>query len=260
MKESLLIKIGGSLAVDLEKLSAFAKTLGRLVKEGYPLAVVHGGGKEINENLELLKEKPVFVNGLRVTDGNVLNMVEMTLSAQVNKKLVRLLQKEGVAAVGISGVDGALISAVKKESDVDLGYVGSPHQVRPELVHTLWQGGFLPVISPISTSVEAQAFNVNADHAASAIANALKVDRLIFVSDVPGVLNEGEVVPHLNEEEIEKLIESKVIQGGMIPKVQSCLESLHCGIQEIHIAGWESGEQFYHQLSGVKNSGTIISK
>ena len=260
MNESILIKIGGSLAIDLEKLKAFTTAIAELVNRGYKISVVHGGGKEINENLELLKEKPKFIDGLRVTDANVLNMVEMTLSAQVNKKLVRLLQLQNVNAVGISGSDGSLIKASKKVQEVDLGYVGSPTLVNPKVLTTLWEGGFVPVVSPISTSEEGQPFNVNADHAASAIANELSVDRLVFLSDVPGVLQGGEVINHLNKEKINDLIESQVIQGGMIPKVNSCLDSLSKGIKEVHIAGWASKEQFVSQVIGEENSGTIISE
>ena len=259
MNDSALIKIGGSLAVDEKKLADFAHGMANLWKKGLKLVLVHGGGKEINENLSLLKEEVKFINGLRVTDVSVLNMVEMTLSAQVNKKLVRLLQNEGVPAVGVSGVDGALIKAQKKEAEVDLGFVGQPQKVDPKLVETLWEGGFLPVVSPIASDGALQAFNVNADHSAAAVAQALQVKRLVFVSDVPGVMEDGVVLPELNDEKVASLIDKEVISGGMIPKVESCLESLEKGIQEVHIVGWHSEESFSDQLQGKENHGTILS-
>lgn len=254
----IVIKFGGSLAQDPQVLSELTRAIADLSAEGNHVALVHGGGKDINENLKLLQEEVQFVDGLRVTDQNVLGMVEMTLSGKVNKYLVRLLRQHGCSAVGISGVDGMLMDAKKREGNPDLGFVGDVQQVHPEIVHHLWQGHFTPVISPISGDASGQAWNVNADTAASAVAVGVQADDLLFLSDVPGVLQEGEVIPELTEARVEELIAQKVIAGGMIPKTRSSIESLKQGISAIHITGWKGAQALEEQLLGVSNHGTIL--
>ncbi len=256
--QSALVKIGGSLAEDPQALAELCSALARLHREGNRLVLVHGGGKDINKNLELLQEKPRFERGLRITDAPVMKMVEMTLSGWVNKQLVRFFQAEGCNAVGVSGVDGGLLRAVRKVGEVDLGLVGTITSVDPTLVKLLWEGGILPVVSPVSAGEGFEALNINADEAASALANALKVDRLLFVSDVPGVLRDKVVIPELNAGSIAELVQALVIQGGMIPKTRSCLESIAAGIREVHICGWNGPDAFREQLTGTVNRGTII--
>lgn len=257
-QQTLLIKIGGSMAVDDQALGELCSALTDLSKKGYRLVLVHGGGKDINENLQLLKQPPQFIDGLRVTDAPVLKMVEMTLSGYVNKKLVKLLLSQGSSAVGISSVDAGLIQAKVQQSDVDLGFVGEVEQVNPSIIQHLWQGEFLPVVSPVSWGGGLDSLNVNADVAASEIANALQVNQLIFISDVAGVLEGGQVISELNSELIEAKIQSGVIQGGMIPKVRSCLDSLSKGISKVHILGWKSSEDLIQQIEGNINYGSII--
>ncbi len=258
--QTILIKIGGSLAADIEQLTGLSNAISFLVKKKYQVILVHGGGKDINENLKLLDEVPEFVNGLRVTDESVLKMVEMTLCGSMNKKLVRLLQQSDCKAVGISGQDGQLLVAQKKLKDGhDIGFVGEVTDVNTALVDDLLKKEWLPVVSPLSVDLEGNAYNVNADEAASALARALNVDQLLYISDVPGVLNREEIISYLNEGEIDDLIESKIIQGGMIPKVESCLECVHSGIGRVHILGWKDAESLEQQIMGNINYGTIIS-
>ncbi|MBO7130918.1 MAG: acetylglutamate kinase [Fibrobacterales bacterium] len=257
-KTRVLVKIGGSLAEDRRALSELCSALAEFSRSGADLALVHGGGKEINRNLELLAEKPRFEGGLRVTDEPAMKMVEMTLSGWVNKELVRLLLGEGCRAVGISGVDGGQFVARKRGGTPDLGRVGKIVSADGALVEHLWAGGWLPVVSPVSNDDERRPLNINADEAASALAVALKADRLLFVSDVPGVMRDGETIPELDEAKIAKLVEEGVISGGMIPKTRSCLEGIAAGIGEVHICGWNGRDGFLDQLSGARNRGTII--
>ncbi len=257
-KTRVLVKIGGSLAEDRRALSELCSALAEFSRSGADLALVHGGGKEINRNLELLAEKPRFEGGLRVTDEPAMKMVEMTLSGWVNKELVRLLLGEGCRAVGISGVDGGQFVARKRGGTPDLGRVGKIVSADGALVEHLWAGGWLPVVSPVSNDDERRPLNINADEAASALAVALKADKLLFVSDVPGVMRDGETIPELDEAKIAKLVEEGVISGGMIPKTRSCLEGIAAGIGEVHICGWNGRDGFLDQLSGARNRGTII--
>jgi acetylglutamate kinase len=260
MKERALVKIGGSLAEDTAALKQLAAVLARYHQSGARLVLVHGGGKEINRNLELLSEKPRFEQGLRVTDAPAMKMVEMTLSGYVNKWLVRMLLNEGCRAIGVSGVDAGLMKAEKRRGTPDLGLVGKIVDTDPSLINHLWSGGYLPIVSPISLGEEYSVLNINADEAASALAAALQVDRLLFVSDVPGVLNDGKVIPKLNREAVDQLEQEGVITGGMIPKTRGCLESLDAGIKEVHICGWSGAKEFEEQLTGQANRGTIFKK
>lgn len=255
---STLIKIGGSFAADEAQLAALCRALGSATKQGQKPVLVHGGGKDINENIALLAEKPNFINGMRVTSEPVLKMVEMTLSGHMNKKLVKLLALAGASAVGIAGTDGGLFLAEKLEGDVDLGLVGEVKEVHPKLVSDLLALDWIPVVSPLAHSHSGKTYNINADLAASALANALTVDKLIFVSDVPGVMQDGVVIPTLDQHQIEALIRSEVISGGMIPKVRSCVESLEAGVKEVHIVGWSGEADFLAQISGAHNKGTVI--
>jgi acetylglutamate kinase len=255
----VLIKIGGSLTVHEESLIKFCEAIAELHQNGMRIILVHGGGKDINANLKLLEEAPAFIDGLRVTDEKVLDMVEMTLSGHVNKKLVRLIQNYGVQSVGLSGCDAATILAEKKKTKVDLGFVGVPVDSNPGLIRLLLNADYIPIISPISADKFGQSYNINADEAASAIAVSLQVEKLLFVSDVPGVMKNGNVLPSLNKTKIQELIKNEVIVGGMIPKVNSCLTGLEKGIGEVHILGWNSKEQFMNHLTHGIINGTVIS-
>ncbi len=257
--KKVVVKIGGSLAIDEDKLFEFVSALSRLPKKNFRIALVHGGGKDINENLALLSEKPQFIDGLRVTTAGIMNMVEMTLSGHVNKKLVRMLMQKECPAIGISGVDGGLFHAKKHEGAADLGFVGDIDRVNPKIVKDLWNADWMPVISPVSLG-DSFAWNVNADVAASELAVALEADLFVLVSDVPGVMDQGkQVIPELSETKTEELIQAGVITGGMIPKVRSSFSSIQHGLKSIHIVGWKDEEHFYKQILGEVNYGTILN-
>ncbi|MCL2102238.1 MAG: acetylglutamate kinase [Fibromonadales bacterium] len=256
---TIVVKIGGSLAVDESKLLDFAVAAAEISKT-CRLAIVHGGGKDINANLALLNEEPKFLNGLRVTTPAIMDMVEMTLSGKVNKKLVRMLLSNNANAAGISGVDAKLLEAKPLQGKGDLGQVGDVFKVNAKILETFFAAGITPVISPISYG-DGISYNVNADTAASEIAVALKADCFVLISDISGVLDENKkIIPRLSKDLANNLIQSEVISSGMIPKVQGALESIERGLKSIHIIGWEGAEAFKSQIAGNGNSGTILAE
>ena len=253
----VVLKIGGSLMEDESVLEELCSALAGLRAQGLRLALVHGGGKDINRHLTWLQEEPVFKDGLRVTSPGALKLVEMTLSGYVNKKLVGMLNAHDGRAAGISGVDGPTLLCERISEE--LGQVGRIVEVRTDLPDALLKAGFLPVISPISTDAKQNHYNVNADDAASALAVALRATKLVFLSDVDGVFGKDkERIPELDDEGIETLIRDGVATGGMIPKLQSCRAAVARGIAQVHICGWSGFDRFKEQLRGESNSGTII--
>ena len=254
---TIVVKIGGSMAEDRKCLEELASDIATLVASGTRVALVHGGGKDINRNLQWLGQEPRFVDGLRVTDAAAMDMVEMTLSGRVNKLLVRLLVAAGAQPCGISGVDGATFVATPLREDGALGQVGKVTSVKTDLVKALWGSGFVPVVSPVSLGPDGQSWNVNADDAAAALASALVADRLVFVSDVPGVLDANkERIASLDKAGIEELIATGVANGGMIPKLRGCLETVAAGVAGVAISGWSGAGSLGRILA--EQSGTLI--
>lgn len=245
------------MAEDRKCLEELAADLKALAASGSRVALVHGGGKDINRNLQWLGQEPKFVDGLRVTDFAAMDMVEMTLSGRVNKLLVRLLAAAGAKPCGISGVDGGLFGATPMRQDGALGQVGRVTSVKTELVEALWAGGFLPVASPVSLGPDGNSWNVNADDAAAALAGALVADRLVFISDVPGVLDQDKNrIPSLDPAGIEDLVARGVAKDGMIPKLRGCAETVAAGVSGVVISGWSGPGSLGRILDG--RSGTII--
>jgi len=254
---TIVVKIGGSMAEDRKCLEELAVDLKELAASGARVALVHGGGKDINRNLQWLGQEPRFVDGLRVTDSAAMDMVEMTLSGRVNKLLVRLLAAAGAKPCGISGVDGGLFGASPMRQDGALGQVGRVTSVKTELVEALWVGGFLPVASPVSLGPDGNSWNVNADDAAAALAGALVADRLVFISDVPGVLDQDKNrIPSLDPAGIEDLVARGVAKDGMIPKLRGCAGTVAAGVSGVVISGWSGPGSLGRILDG--QSGTII--
>jgi acetylglutamate kinase len=236
--ERIVVKVGGN---ELD-MPAFVDGLVagiRQLQDTHALAVVHGGGKAIARLQERLRLEPRFVDGLRVTDDASLDVAEMVLSGWVNKRLVGRLVSDGIAAVGLSGVDGGLFRVVKLVHGThDLGWVGEIVETRAATVETLLGAGVLPVVSPISLGLDGHTYNVNADHAAAALACALGASELVFLSNVPGVLGEdvaGACIPRLTPAEVTSLIEAGTIHGGMVPKVRSALQALDAGVPRVRI-------------------------
>lgn len=248
-----IIKVGGNELADpafLQGLAQSVKTIQE--KSGEPVVIIHGGGKAIADLQAKLGLETVKVDGLRVTDAASLEVAEMVLSGQSNKLIVKALLAAGVDAIGLSGIDGGLLRCHKQEHPTaDLGFVGTITEVRAEMLQQLAAQGFTAVISPISLGFDGHTYNVNADDAASAVALALNADLLNFVSNVPGVLKNGERVPTLTIAETEALIEQGVITDGMIPKVRAACTAVAQGVQQARIVN----------LAGLAGeSGTIFNR
>jgi acetylglutamate kinase len=225
-----LIKIGGAELENGPILGELVDALAPLLQQG-PMVVVHGGGSDIARLQERLGLEPCFIEGLRVTDDACMDVAEMVLSGSVNKRLTARLVQRGVRALGLSGVDGGLLRARQlAHPKGDLGRVGEIISVDTACLRDLIAQGFTPIISPISLGDDGCPFNVNADHAALAIASALRAPEMIFLTNVPGVLQEGRVLPELTAQQAEEMIASGVINGGMIPKVRSALAAIEGGV------------------------------
>ena len=235
-----VVKISGHYLDDAELLRQFA---GIVARSDERLVIVHGGGKEITQLQQKLHIEPRYVDGLRITDAESLALVEMALCGTVNKRLVRHLLAAGVDAQGLSGVDRGLVQARQMQHEtVDMGYTGTVVSVRPDVISDLFKLGVTPVIAPVSVG-ESSNLNLNADPVTGAIAAAIGADTAVFISNVAGVLVEGEQVATLTRLEAEAYIESGVIYGGMIPKVQTALEVLSSGVPRVIITdldGWAS--------------------
>lgn len=230
---TIVIKCGGSI---LAKLSDdFFASIKELQQNGFQIVIVHGGGPEIETMLNKLQITSEFVDGLRKTTSEVLDVVEMVLSGSVNKSLVNNISKMGIEAVGLAGTDANILSA-KAIDYVKLGFVGEVISVNSIFLEQLLQMNYVPVISPIGIADDYRKYNINADTAAASVAIALNAQHLLFVTDVSGILKDGEVIPHLSTNEVNELIDDGTIYGGMIPKVKAALQALSSGqLQEITI-------------------------
>ncbi len=232
-----ILKIGGNELSDPAFLQQLGETIARLQEPAaLPVVVVHGGGKGIARLQEKLGLETVKVDGLRVTDLASLNVAEMVLSGQSNKIVVKALLEAGVDAVGLSGVDGGLLRCRKKaHPTADLGYVGEIVAVRRDLLQKMMAVELTVVLSPISLGLDGLTYNVNADEAAGAVATACAAEELTFVSNVPGVLHDGLVLPQLTAPQVEELIAEGVISAGMIPKVRAALQAIERGVARARI-------------------------
>jgi len=244
---TIVIKYGGNAMVDEELKRGFARDVVLMKLVGMNPVVVHGGGPQIGSLLERIGKKSEFVDGLRVTDSETIDVVEMVLGGLVNKSIVALINAQGGRAVGLSGKDGGMIQARKLllrqgQSDddgevVDIGQVGEIEQINPAVVDTLDQANFIPVIAPIGAGTDGTAYNINADTVAGSLAVTLKAEKLILLTNTPGVLNsDDQLLELLSETEAQDLIEQGVISGGMLPKVQCALEAVAGGVRTATIS------------------------
>jgi len=250
--------MGGSTLDAEDVLDQFAEAIS-LVPPENDTVIVHGGGKDIGRQLERMGRKFTFVDGLRVTDDDVIDVVEMVLSGLVNKWISRALGKKNIRAAGISGTDLGLFHATKLEvKGGDLGYVGAIESVNIELLELLLAQNVVPVISPVSIGPEYRAYNVNADHAAGKLAEAWKADDLIYITDVAGVTINGEIRADISVDEVEELIGSGDITGGMIPKIMNSAAAVKQGVGRVHIIGWKGCESIIDSLDENKHWGTVI--
>jgi acetylglutamate kinase len=235
--KTFVIKYGGAAMADNALQAAFAQDLVLLRKVGINVVLVHGGGKEITATAEKLGIKSKFVQGQRVTDEAMMNVVQMTLAGKLNQDLVQLMNRQGGKAVGVSGIDDEMIRVVpyKMPTGESLGLVGDVQFVKTEYVSLLCKSGFIPVIAPIGTDAGGKIYNVNADNAASSIAVALKAEKLIYISDVAGVYVDNTILETVQKKDAAEFIEKGIITGGMIPKVLSAFKTLDGGVHKVHL-------------------------
>jgi acetylglutamate kinase len=243
--ERVVLKVGGNELDDAAFTDGLVDAL-RQLRDSRAVVLVHGGGKAIAGLQARLHLQPQFVDGLRVTDDESLDVAEMVLSGLVNKRLVGRLVAEGIPAVGLSGVDSGLFRVVRISHQHNLGWVGEITETHVQIVDSLLEQEITPVVSPISLGLDGHTYNVNADHAAAALACALGAGELVFVSNVPGVLGEcttmagradpaGECIPALTPAEVEEMVACGTIHGGMVPKVRSALQALEAGVPQVRI-------------------------
>jgi acetylglutamate kinase len=240
--KTLVIKYGGAAMEQASLKEQFAKDVLLLRLVGIRPVIVHGGGPQIGALMKRLGKEPRFVGGMRVTDEETVEIVEMVLVGKINKEIVGLINHHGGRAVGLSGKDGNLIRARKRlhrdpsGALVDLGLVGEVERVDPEPIRLLEEHGFIPVIAPVGVGSEGETYNINADLVAGDVAAALVAEKLIHLTDVPGIAGEdGRLVSTLTKREAERLIKGGVIEGGMLPKIESALRALAGGAQKAHI-------------------------
>jgi acetylglutamate kinase len=244
--KTIVVKYGGAAQAEKDLQAPFAQDIVLLKYVGINVVIVHGGGPQIGETLKKIGKASEFIEGLRVTDEETVGVVEMVLAGSTNKGIVRLINRLGGNAVGLSGSDAGLTSARKltlsrkgddgEEHEYDLGQVGEVKQVNPAIIHHLADGGFIPVIAPLGVGEDGSVYNINADSAAGAIAGALQAEKFILLTDVPGILGKDKnLISTLGRSEVETLKDSGVIQGGMIPKVNACLDAISSGVNKAHI-------------------------
>lgn len=238
-RKIVVIKYGGSAMLDEELKRNVIEDAVLLKLVGFKPIIVHGGGKEISRWVSKVGMKPQFINGLRVTDAETMEIAEMVLG-KVNKELVTLVQSLGVKAVGISGKDGGLLQCTKKQcADGDIGFVGEVTKVEPQVLYDLLEKDFLPIVFPIGYDENFQSYNINADDAACAIAEAMHAEKLAFLSDIEGVYKDQDnpetLISELHVSEAEKLIADGYVGGGMIPKLRNCINAIEEGVKRVHI-------------------------
>ena len=258
----VVIKYGGNAMINEQLKQQVMEDIVLLWLIGVKVVLVHGGGPEINELMTKLGKKAEFVDGLRVTDKETVDIVQMVLAGKVNKTLVNLLEMKGGKAMGISGMDGRLIESEIK--DERLGYVGKITKVHITPVIDLLEKGYIPVISTIGCDKQGNAYNINGDTAAAFVAGALGAQRLIMMTDIDGILRDkddpGTIIPHLTIEEIEQLKGEGIISGGMIPKVDCCVEAIHKGVKNVVIMDGRVPHSILMELLTDEGAGTMVSE
>ncbi|MEW6683940.1 MAG: acetylglutamate kinase [Nitrospirota bacterium] len=238
--KTVVIKYGGNAQVDEALKDGFAEDVVLMKYIGVDPIVVHGGGPQISDMMKRLGKEPKFVDGVRVTDRETMDIVEMVLGGVINKEIVELISRHGGRAVGLSGKDGRLITAKPLKpagaKRVDLGQVGDVDSIDPQLLSDLTSNRYIPVIAPIGVDRDGRTYNINADLVAGAVARALKAEKLLVLTDVTGIKDaKGGLIPTLSRKEIQRLIKAGTITSGMLPKVQACLTAVEGGVAKAHI-------------------------
>ena len=258
----VVVKYGGNAMINQQLKEQVMEDIALLWLIGVKVVLVHGGGPEINETMQKLGKQAQFVDGLRVTDKETVDIVQMVLAGKVNKTLVNLLQMKGGHAVGLSGIDGGIIEAKMKNEA--LGYVGQITKIRTQPIEDLLEKNYIPVISTVASDRHGNTYNINGDTAAAHIAGALGAERLIMMTDIAGILMDKDdpstLIPQITVSEAEKLYENKVISGGMIPKVDCCIEALNHGVNNVIIMDGRIPHSILMELLTDEGAGTMVTK
>jgi len=257
----VVVKYGGNAMVSEQLREQVMEDMVLLWLVGVKVVLVHGGGPEITDMMNRLGKKPKFIDGLRVTDQETVDIAQMVLAGKVNKTLVKLLEVKGGKAMGISGMDGGLIQAQMRNPD--LGYVGSITGVNIEPVMDLLEKGYIPVISTLGCDQEGNTYNINGDTAAACIAGALHAERLIMMTDIAGVLRDkndpSTLIPEMTISEAVRLFEEDVIAGGMIPKVECCIDAIHRGVERVIIMDGRVPHSILMEILTDEGAGTMVT-
>ena len=256
----VVIKYGGNAMINEQLKQQVMEDIALLWLIGVKVVLVHGGGPEISETMKRLGKQAQFVNGLRVTDKETVDIVQMVLAGKVNKTLVNLLQMKGGHAVGLSGIDGGIIEATMK--DEALGYAGKITRIRTQPITDLLEKNYIPVISTVASDRQGNTYNINGDTAAAYIAGALNAERLIMMTDIAGILRDkddpGTLIPALTVKEAKKLFDEGVISGGMIPKVDCCIEAIGKGVKHVVIMDGRVPHSILMELLTDEGAGTMV--
>lgn len=257
----VVVKYGGNAMVNEELKQQVMEDIVLLSYVGVKIVLVHGGGPEINELMDRLGKKPEFVDGLRVTDKETVDIVQMVLTGKVNKTLVNILEKKGGKAIGISGIDGRMIDCVCRNPA--LGYVGKIVGVNIQPVTDLLEKGYIPVISTVGCDAEGNTYNINGDTAAASIAGALNAERLIMMTDISGVLRDrndpASLIPKITISEAAELFRTGIIAGGMIPKVDCCIDAIYKGVKNVVIMDGRVPHSILMELLTDEGAGTMVT-
>jgi acetylglutamate kinase len=256
---TFVVKYGGHAMGDADAAEDFAEDVVLLKAVGINPIVVHGGGPQIGAALKAQGIESRFVNGLRVTDAATMKVAEMVLSGAINKEIVSWIAAEGGRAVGISGKDGRLVTATKVVSDVDLGFVGEPDDIDTRILDTISKAGMIPVVAPIGVGADGQTYNINADTMAGALAIATGAERLFLLTDVAGVLDkEKRLIPELTPKDIATLRQDGTISGGMIPKLETCVDAVEGGVDAAVILDGRVPHAMLIEIFTKEGAGTLV--
>ncbi|RKZ48795.1 MAG: acetylglutamate kinase [Gammaproteobacteria bacterium] len=268
--KTIVIKYGGNVMVDDQLKNGFARDVVLMKSVGMNPVVVHGGGPQIGDLLSRIGKESKFVEGMRVTDSETMDIVEMVLGGQVNKEIVNLINRNGGSAVGLTGKDGDLIHAKKmvfKQADpemdapeiIDIGHVGEVESIDTSIVDMLIQGDFIPVIAPIGVGKDGQSYNINADLVAGKMAEILSAEKLIMLTNAAGLLNaEGDVLTGLSTDDVKKLVDEGVIHSGMLPKIHAALDAVNGGVKHTHIIDGRVEHAVLLEIFTDQGVGTLI--
>jgi acetylglutamate kinase len=264
--KTVVVKYGGNAMIDAELKSSFARDIVLMKSVGMNPIVVHGGGPQIGDTLKKIGKESEFVGGMRITDGETMDVVEMVLGGLVNKQIVNLIHQHGGNAIGLTGKDGSLISAKKLKHDfeptseiIDLGHVGEVDKIDTSVIELLVGGDFIPVIAPIGVGKDGFSYNINADLVAGSIAQALNAEKLILLTNTEGLLDsDGKLLTGLTSKDVNQLIKDKVIHGGMLPKINCALTAVQSGVKSAHIIDGRVAHAVLIEVFSDSGVGTLI--